>query len=108
MPRPEKHVFVCLHQRAPTHPKGSCTTRGSAEVYQHFAAQIEQRSLYGKVALTATGCLGPCEHGANVLVYPDGIMYAGVDKADVETIVKEHFLRDAPVESLRIAAQLWG
>ena len=29
----------------------------------------------GKIAITNTGCLGPCGFGASVLVYPEGVLY---------------------------------
>jgi (2Fe-2S) ferredoxin len=108
MPRPQKHVFVCVQQRPPTHPKGSCAGRGSIEVLQEFAEQFERRNLFGKLAVTSTGCLGPCDLGANVLVYPDGVLYAGVTKEDVATIVQEHLLGGEPVQRLLIDPRIWS
>jgi len=39
-----------------------------------FMFQFQQSQCFDKVAITATGCLGPCGTGTNVLVYPKGIL----------------------------------
>jgi (2Fe-2S) ferredoxin len=43
-----------------------------------------------------------------VLVYPEGIMYAGVKAADVTAIIDEHLLADQPVERLKAPAAIWS
>jgi len=50
--------------------------------------------------VTACGSLGLCEHGPNLVVYPEGIWYSGVTPADVPEIVRSHFQEDTPVERL--------
>jgi (2Fe-2S) ferredoxin len=108
MPRPERHVFVCVNDRPPTHPKGSCVGRGGGDVLRAFAEELDRKALRGRMALTATRCLGPCDQGANVLVYPEGVMYAKVRPEDVESIVDEHLVGGTPVARLVIAPEIWG
>ena len=108
MAKPIKHVLVCTQARPPNHPRGSCGANGSAVVLQEFSQQFEKRGLWGKYALTGTGCIGPCGNGPSVLVYPEGIMYGGVNKDDVAAIIEEHLLGDKPVERLQAAAEVWG
>jgi (2Fe-2S) ferredoxin len=72
-----------------------------------FLFQFQQRQCFDKVAITATGCLGPCSIGTNVLVYPEGVMYAGVKKEDVAVLFDEHLLGGVPVERLKAPADLW-
>ena len=50
--------------------------------------------------MTACGSLGLCEHGPNLVVYPEGTWYSGVTPADVPEIVRSHFGEDTPVERL--------
>jgi (2Fe-2S) ferredoxin len=50
--------------------------------------------------LTSCGCLGECEGGAIVLVYPDGILYGRVTPDDVPEIVDQHLLTGRPVDRL--------
>jgi (2Fe-2S) ferredoxin len=108
MPIPEKHVFVCTQGRPPGHPRPSCAQKGCGEVYEEFLWQLQQRNLFNRVQVTATGCLGPCSEGPNVLVYPGAVMYARVGKADVTELYEQHLLGDQPVERLRMAGEFWG
>jgi (2Fe-2S) ferredoxin len=108
MPKPEKHVFVCTNSRPPGHPKGSCTERDAQGLLMEFGRLMEERQAWGKVAITRSGCLGPCELGPNVLVYPDGVMYVGVQAADVEEIFDGHLLGDRPVTRLQAPPEVWG
>jgi (2Fe-2S) ferredoxin len=107
MTRPVKHVFICTQGRPPGHPRGSCAASNSVALYQEFMQQFEKRGLWGKYALTSTGCLGPCDRGPNVLVYPEGVMYGAVGKDDVAAIIEEHLLQDRPVERLKLPADVW-
>ncbi len=107
MPRPEKHVFVCTQNRPQGHPRGSCAASGSAEVMNEFMNEIQSRNLFEKIGLTNTGCMGPCIMGPSVLVYPEGVMYGKVSKADVKTIIEQHLLGGTPVETLIVPAEVW-
>ena len=107
MPRPEKHVFVCTQNRPDGHPRGSCGAKGCADVMNEFMNQIQAQNLFDKIALTNTGCLGPCMMGPSVLVYPDGVMYGKLTKDDVKTIIEQHLLGGTPVESLLVPAEIW-
>jgi len=108
MAKPIKHVFVCTQMRPPGHPRGSCGANGSVAVFQEFQQQFEQRGLWGRYAITSSGCIGPCGSGPSVLVYPEGVMYGAVKKEDVAAIIEEHLLGDKPVERLKVPAEIWG
>jgi (2Fe-2S) ferredoxin len=108
MAKPQKHVFVCTQSRPPGHPRGSCSANGSMTVFQEFLQQFEKQGLWGRFAVTGSGCVGPCGNGPSVLVYPEGVMYGGVDKDDVATIIRDHLLGGQPVERLQVPAEIWG
>ena len=108
MPKPEKHVFICTQSRPPGHPRSSCGDHGCGAVYDEFLWQLQQRNLFNKVQVTATGCMGPCSEGPNVLVYPEGVMYARVGKDDVAEIYDEHLEQGRPVERLLMTPEFWG
>jgi (2Fe-2S) ferredoxin/predicted O-methyltransferase YrrM len=92
------HVFVCDQQK----PEGvpCCAARGSGEVLEALRREVNARGLEDEVQVTACGSLGLCEHGPNLVVYPEGIWYSGVTPADVPEIVRSHFQEDSPVERL--------
>ncbi|MDD2915803.1 MAG: (2Fe-2S) ferredoxin domain-containing protein [Gallionella sp.] len=108
MGKPVKHVFVCTQSRPPEHPRGSCEAKGAKAVLQEFMQQFEQRQLWGRFAVTGSGCLGTCGTGVSVLVYPEGVMYGGVTAGDVAAIVTEHLLENQPVERLKVPEVIWG
>ena len=105
MPRPDRHVFVCLNDRpqgAAGAGKPSCGARGGPEVYTALQRAVGARpELWGRVAVTSCGCLGPCFEGPNLVVYPDGVWYAAVAPADAEEIVERHLAGGQIVERLR-------
>jgi (2Fe-2S) ferredoxin len=97
-----------MQSRPEDHPKGSCAARGGQDVLDAFVKQFETRELFGRFQLTRCGCLGTCEQGPSVLVYPQGVMYQKVTADDVSTIIDEHLLGDSVVERLRMPADIWG
>ncbi len=107
MPRPQKHVFVCSTQRPPGHPRGSCGQRGCQEILDEFLFEFQQRQCFATVAVTPSGCIGPCGQGPNVLVYPEGVFYTNVTKDDVKAIFDEHLLGGTPVARLVAAPEIW-
>jgi (2Fe-2S) ferredoxin len=107
MSRPQRHVFVCTQQRPPGHPRGSCASQGSTALLQAFWAELQKRQAYEQVAITYSGCLGPCEGGANVVVYPEGTLYQRVTTADVNEIFDSHLIGGTPVERLQAPAGSW-
>jgi len=92
------HVFVCDQQK----PEGvpCCAARGSAKTIEALRREIDARGLEDEVQITACGSIGLCEHGPNMIVYPEGVWYSGVTPEDVPEIVKSHFENDTPVERL--------
>jgi (2Fe-2S) ferredoxin/predicted O-methyltransferase YrrM len=92
------HVFACDQQK----PEGvpCCAARGSGQVLEALRREVAARGLEDEVQVTACGSLGLCEHGPNLVVYPEGTWYSGVTPADVPEIVRSHFQEDTPVERL--------
>ncbi len=74
---------------------------------QTFWAELQTRNCFDKIAVTYSGCLGPCDQGTNVLVYPEGVLYSNVTKADVAEIFDSHLLGDTPVERLLAGEAVW-
>ncbi len=107
MPKPEKHVFVCVQNREPDHPRPSCSQKNCAEIAEEFYWNLQQRQLFEKIQVTTTSCLGPCSEGPSILIYPEGIMYGDVNKKDVAVIFDEHLQNDRPVERLIVSREFW-
>jgi (2Fe-2S) ferredoxin len=93
------HVYLCTQEK-PDPKAPSCTNRGSKEVLEALRAELGKSGLGDEVQVTTSGSLGLCGRGPNMVVYPDGIWYSGVQKTDVPEIVREHFRNNRPVERL--------
>ena len=93
------HVFACDQQK----PEGvpCCSARGSARTIEALRREIGARGLEDDVQITVCGSLGLCEHGPNLIVYPEGVWYSGVTPEDVPEIVASHFENDTPVVRLQ-------
>ena len=103
MPKYERHIFVCCNQREAGSPRGCCDPAGEAKLQKAFKEALRARGLKGRVRANKAGCLDQCEHGPNVVVYPEQVWYGGVCLEDVDEIVESHIVQGRPAERLRIA-----
>ena len=100
MPKIERHFFVCDNAR-PSGGKPSCGARGAGEVLSALQEGLGRHpELWGQIAITPSGCLGPCFEGPTIVVYPEAVWYVGVTAADVPEIVEKHMRNGIPVERL--------
>lgn len=103
MSRYERHVFVCINERPPGHPKGCCLEKGSAEVRDMLKAELHKRGLAPIVRANNSGCLDACAFGISMVIYPEGIWYGGVKKEDVPEIVERTIVNGEVIPRLLIS-----
>jgi len=67
-------------------------------LFKYFKALVEAEDL-GKltVRINRAGCLGVCQQGPVMVVYPEGIWYYALNEAKLTRIVEEHFRQGNPV-----------
>ena len=98
-----RHVLVCVG--------GFCSpNREGRALYTLLARLLEREGLlFGprRVKRGETPCLGVCTGGPIVVVYPEGVWYAGVTPALLERIVVEH-LREGRVVEEAVFHRLGG
>jgi (2Fe-2S) ferredoxin len=102
MSRYLRHVFVCINERPPQHPKGCCHEKGSEEIRELIKAELASRGLAGIVRANTSGCLDACAHGPSIVIYPEGVWYGGVKKEDVAEIVDRTIIRGEVIQRLLI------
>jgi len=79
------HVFVCTNDRGGE--KKSCADHDSRLVKERLKEIVDRKGWKGKVRVSASGCLGLCTTGPNVMIYPQKVWFAGVSPDDADEIV---------------------
>lgn len=82
-----------------------CSKTQKLGLYNIFKTEIRKNNLEYEVELIKTKCLGLCDLGPIVIVYPGDIVYKNVKKDDIPEIVREHFLKDKVVERLLLTEE---
>ncbi len=93
------HILVCTNQRSGSE-KLSCGEAHGLELVAEFKKQLKNLNSGLKVRANKSGCLGICDLGPTVAVYPQGIFYVGVQKEDVKEIVEAHAIHHTVVQRL--------
>jgi NADH-quinone oxidoreductase subunit F len=66
-----------------------CEALGVKEVLKALKEEIKKQNLEGRIEIKETGCLGFCEKGPRVVIYPEEIYYFRVKAADVPEIMSK-------------------
>ena len=92
------HMFVCTQQK----PEGvtSCPASGSFAVLDALDRKIQASELRHDVQITTCGCMGLCDEGPVMVVYPAGIWYRRVKQSDVSEIFDSHLREGKPLDRL--------
>lgn len=96
------HVFFCTNQREPG--VACCGQYNAAEIREYAKAKIKELELSGEggVRINTAGCLGRCEWGPVIVVYPQEVWYTYIDRQDVDEIISEHLRNGRIVERLLV------
>jgi NADP-reducing hydrogenase subunit HndC len=86
-------VYVC--------EGGDCSEKGSIELHAELGGMLKERDTACKNRLRKYPCFGGCEHGINVVLFPDRVFYSQVKQDDLPAIV-DHLVDEGPeVERLK-------
>ena len=97
----DHHIFLCANQRDPG--RACCAAAGAKEALAHAKLRVRELLPQGSnVRVNAAGCLGRCEFGPALVVYPRGTWYTYVDIEDIDEIISSHLRDDVEVERLKI------
>lgn len=86
------HVLVCGGT--------GCHSSGCQDVADALEKALAEKGLANSIKLIQTGCIGACQLGPVVMVYPGAYHYCNVKPEDVEEIVAEHLINGNFVERL--------
>ena len=65
-----------------------------------FKKHLKELNVGLKTRANKCGCLGICDFGPTVAIYPEGTFYVGVKKEDVKEIIQSHIVNKKPLERL--------
>lgn len=98
----QKHVFFCTNQRE---GGASCCADFQASQARDYVKERVKKlnlDLNNQVRVNSAGCLGRCEEGPVIVIYPEAVWYTYVDQTDVDEIIEEHLQHGRVVERLKI------
>jgi len=93
------HVFVCTQPKA--EGVTSCPSSGSIDVLGALQGELGKQGLSSDVQVSSCGCLGLCDEGPVMIVYPEGVWYRKLTPADVPEIVTSHLRSGNAVSRLQ-------
>ena len=74
-----------------------CASRGSKDMLEQFKEKLAAAG--SPIDVKSYLCFGACQDGPNIVLYPEGTWYMGVQHSDVDEIVG-HMLGGEPVTRL--------
>ncbi len=77
---------------------GGCISSGEESCLNALQSAVDKYSLNDVVKIVETGCMGMCDAGPLMIVYPEGVYYQKLTPEDMEKIVSEHILKGRIVE----------
>jgi (2Fe-2S) ferredoxin len=92
------HVFVCTQQK----PEGvtACAASGSFALLETLGKALQEEGLDDEVQVTTCGCMGLCDEGPVMVVYPEGTWYRKLQPGDIGEIARTHLKKGKVVERL--------
>lgn len=88
----DAHVFICCG--------GDCKKKGSKKTRKAIKGELREAGINRDVRVDSVDCLGLCKHGPNVIVYPSGTWYLGLEEDSCPEVVRRHLEAGEPVEHL--------
>jgi vanillate monooxygenase ferredoxin subunit len=95
------HVFCCINERAPDHPRSSCSARGSIELHKYMKARAKELGIKS-IRVNKAGCMERCELGPVLVIYPEAAWYRFDTTEDIDDILCQHIIDGNPVERLAL------
>ncbi|MBU2645849.1 methyltransferase [bacterium] len=94
------HVYICTQNKPDGIP--CCHRDGAGKLALQLKTDLAARELADTVQMTTCGCLGLCEKGPNMVIYPEGTWYTELDSERLSRIVTGHLLNGEPVAELAL------
>ncbi len=84
----EKQIFVCTNDRSGEKP--SCGDHQGEAVFKEFRRLAVERGVHPKFRVAQAKCLGKCNQGVNIMIYPQAQWHSGVRLKDVPELADKY------------------
>ena len=95
----EKQIFVCTNDRKggePGSPKPSCGDHQAEVIFTELRKIAKDRGLHPRIRVAQAKCLGKCNQGTTIMVYPDNIWHSDVRLEDVPALAEKYLSSGKP------------
>lgn len=95
----DQHVFFCTNQRE---GNNTCCQQHGAQAMRDYVKDKVKKLGLDSTRINSAGCLGRCDDGPVLVIYPEGTWYSYIDEGDLDEIIAEHLQHGRVVERLKI------
>lgn len=86
----KRQIFVCTHNA--NGEKASCGDHQGELIFKELRETAKSRKLHPAIRVAQAKCLGQCEKGANIMIYPDNVHLSHVKISDINTIADKYIV----------------
>ncbi len=101
----QRHIFFCSNLKQ---NGKKCCQQADAEAMCHYAKkrllELEQHGE-GKIRVSQSGCLGRCDSGPCLVIYPEQTWYSYQDTDDIDSIIESDLMNNVKVTALEIPSE---
>lgn len=93
------HLFICTNRRSNSK---SCGGNGAERILRHAKRRVQalEDSVNLSIRVSSSGCMGRCELGPLLVIYPEGIWYRCSSPQDLDEIINQHVIGGGRVQRL--------
>lgn len=101
----QKHIFFCTNLREPS--KRCCGANQTVELRDYAKQKLKKMGLHGvgEYRVNNAGCLGRCEDGPVLVIYPEEVWYSYKTHNDIDEIIEQHLLKGQIVSRLLLPSE---
>ena len=96
----QKHVFICVNQKDSN--KTCCANHGGEVFFDYLKKRLREieKTVEYTIRISKSGCLGRCNLGPSIVIYPEGVWYSYTSFEDLDQILTSHLLQNTIVDRL--------